>query len=218
MSAIHSEGVGRPVGARRLSRDLEELLERAGGRSLTFSELQEILGGRGFALFILLLSLPFSSPVTIPGLSVPFGVVILGMGLRIAVGRKPELPRFILRRQLKYSILNAIVLVGLGLCRRTEAFVRPRWEFLQSGPGMRNLIGIGVASGGFLLCLPFPPIIPFSNTVPALGVVFLAAGMIERDGVLVLMGYAASVLAWVYLTWMVLMVGGGIQKMLGWFA
>ena len=64
-------------------------------------ELEHKLQGRGFALFILLLSIPFCFPVAIPMLSIPFGIVIMFLGIRIALGRKPKLPDFILNKEIK---------------------------------------------------------------------------------------------------------------------
>jgi hypothetical protein len=44
-----------------------------------------------------------------------------------------------------------------------------------------------------LLLLPLP--IPFSNTIPAWGVMLVAGGLLERDGCFILAGYVATVLA-----------------------
>ena len=203
--------VEAPVPARRLSTDLKDLLREAGGRSLSLRELEEILQGRGFALMILLLALPFAFPIAIPGLSIPFGIVILFMGLRIAMGRKPALPEFILSRQVKYALLERIVNLGLKICSRMEKVVRPRMHFLQRWPGMTNLIGAGIASGGLLLCLPLPPLIPFSNTIPAVAILMLTAGMVERDGLLVLAGHFANLAAWIYFAVMFIIVGDGLR-------
>jgi hypothetical protein len=200
-----------PPPPRRLSTDLQELLDAAQGRSLSLRELEEILQGRAFALFILLLALPFCFPIAIPGLSIPFGVVIMFMGLRIAMGRKPALPQFILRREVKYALLEKIVKLGLRLCAKMERIIRPRMHFLQRWPGMINLIGAGIASGGLLLCLPLPPFIPFSNTIPAVAILLLTAGMVERDGLLVLFGHLANISAWIYFIIMFMMVGNGLQ-------
>jgi hypothetical protein len=208
-----------PVPPRRLSTDLKDLLREAAGRSLSLRELEEILQGRGFALIILLLALPFAFPIAIPGLSIPFGVVILFMGLRIAMGRKPALPEFILRRQVKYALLERIVHLGLKFCSRMEKVVRQRMHFIQRWPGMTNLIGAGIASGGLLLCLPLPPLIPFSNTIPAVAILLLTAGMVERDGLLVLFGHIANVGAWIYFIVMFVVVGDGLRYLahyLGW--
>jgi hypothetical protein len=203
--------------ARRLSVDLHDLLAEANGRSLTLGQLEAILQGRGFALFILLLSLPFLFPIAIPGLSVPFGLVIMFIGVRIGTGRKPALPRFILGRKISYTTLERIVKTGLRLCEKMEKLVKPRMHFLQRSPAMINLIGAGIASGGLLLCLPLPPLIPLSNTIPAASILLLTAGMMERDGLMVLLGYVTNIAAWIYFTVMFLIIGGGIKHLLHYF-
>lgn len=197
--------------ARRLSSDLRDLLRRANGRTLTLGELEDILQGRGFALFILLLSVPSFLPIPIPGQSIPFGIVVMLLGLRVATGRKPSLPRLVLHYQLKHSTLEAMVNFGLKLCTQMEKMVRPRMHFLQRWPGMLNLIGIGIASGGFQLLLPLPPLIPFSNFIPALSVVLLTAGLTERDGLMVLVGYVVNVAAWIYFCVMFAFAGEGVR-------
>jgi hypothetical protein len=202
---------------RRLSTDLRELREEAAGRSLTIGELEQILQGRGFALFILLFSLPFCTPIALPMLSIPFGVVIMFLGLRIAFGRKPSLPAFILSKRVDYAILDRIIIVGLKLCKWMEKVARPRMHFLQRWPGMINLIGFGIASGGLQLLLPLPPLIPLSNTLPAISVVLLTAGLIERDGVFVVCGYILNIASWIYFGVMFAVLGGGIRHIFHWF-
>ena len=119
------------VPPRRLSDDLRELLREASGRTMTFGELEEILQGRGFGMFLLLLALPFTFPIAIPGLSIPFGIVIMLVGLRIALGRKPSLPDFIPRRAIKPSVLEKIIRLGLKLSTKLEKVAKPRMHFLQ---------------------------------------------------------------------------------------
>jgi hypothetical protein len=198
---------------RRLSEDLDELLRMAAGRSVTIGELEEILKGRGFALFLMILALPFATPIAIPGMSVPFGIVIIILGTRILLGMKPSLPGFILRRVVPYKMLEKIVGFGLKLCRKMEKLVRPRMHFLQRWPGMINLIGLAIASGGFLLSLPLPPLIPFSNTIPAVSVILLTAGLMERDGLLVLFGHLLNLAGWVYFIIMFRLAGHGAAKL-----
>lgn len=188
-----------PTGApRRLSEDFRELLRDSAGRAVTLGELESRLKGRGFALFILIMSLPFCFPVAVPGLSIPFGIVILLLGLRIALGHKPNLPGFILRKELSYATLEKIVKFGLKICGAIEKVARPRMHFLRKSSFAVNLIGIGLASGGLQLLLPLPPLVPLSNTIPAVSVVLLTAGLVERDGVFVLAGYVVNLTAWIY--------------------
>lgn len=198
----------------RLSTDLREVLHLADGRDLTIAELEKILQGRGFALFILLFALPFCLPVSIPGTSVAFGVVIMFIGLRIACGRKPDLPKFIVDRQVSHKNLERIVKLGLKLCTWVERVSRPRMEFLRRWPGMINLIGLGIASGGLQLLLPLPPLIPLSNTIPAISIVLLTVGLIERDGVFVLAGYFVNIAGWIYFGVMFALAGEGVRHLL----
>ncbi len=194
---ILQPAIGQPEPPpRRLSEDLHDLLRETRGHAITIGELEQILKGRGFALFLLLFSLPFAFPIPVPGLSVPFGIVITILGSRIMLGMKPSLPGFIMRRELSPGLLEKTVGFGLKLSRLMEKVVRPRMNFLQRWPGMINLIGLAITSNGLLLSLPLP--IPFSNSIPAISVILLTAGLMERDGLLVLLGHVLHIVAWVY--------------------
>lgn len=184
----------------RLSADLERLLSESQGEALTLGDIEQRLRGRGFALLTMLLAVPFVIP-NLPGLSSPFGLAIMLMGVRILAGRTPWLPRFVLRRTLSPAVTEKVLRVLLRLANWMERFVRPRMQFIQHWPGMRNLIGFGIAAGGLSLLLPLP--LPLSNTFPAVSVLLLAAGMMERDGLCVLLGYTVGLL--------------GLAYLLGWF-
>lgn len=206
-----------PAAPRRLSDDLRLLERESAGRTLTIGELEIVLQGRGLTLLILLMALPFCMPFAIPGLSIPFGVVIVLIGLRIVFGQKPALPKRILKTKVKAEILAKIVSIGLKLCVRLEKLARPRMSFMRTLPGMTNLIGIGLTSGGIQLLLPLPPLIPLSNTIPAVSVVLLTVGMIERDGVFVLLGFAVNLFAWAYFIFMFVMGVEGMRMIGRWF-
>ena len=206
--------VVKTMPASRLSSDLAALRARSAGQSLTVNELEKALKGRGFAMLLLLLALPFCF-IPIPGLSTPFGIAVLLIGVRISLGQKPWLPQFIRRKSISPGRL-AKLLEGAGkFARLMEKFVRPRMHFLQRWPGMMNLIGLGIASGGLLLLLPLP--IPFTNTIPAWAVVGLAAGMMERDGLLVLLGYFMTLVSWAYVGLVWLLGVKGVQKLFDFF-
>ena len=180
---------------RRLSADLRALLHEADGRTVTVERIEEILKGRGVAMLILLLSAPFIVPA--PGLSTPFGVGICLLGLRIAIGGRSALPGFIRHKEVKFATLERVVNCVVRVVSKLEKRIRPRMRFMREHPRMVNLIGVGIISGGFVLSLPLP--IPLSNLFPALSIMCLAAGLMERDGLLVLWGYVMGVLSWVYL-------------------
>jgi hypothetical protein len=203
--------------AQRLSEAFRELLRETAGRAVTLGELEQRLQGRGFALFILILSLPFCFPVSIPGLSIPFGVVILLLGVRIALGHKPDLPKFILQREISHATLDKIVNLGIKVSTRIERIAKPRMKFLRRSRLAINCIGVGLASGGLQLLLPLPPLVPLSNTIPAISIVLLTAGLVERDGAFVLSGYLVNIVAWVYFALMGAALSQAIHIVMHWF-
>jgi hypothetical protein len=69
-----------------------------------------------------------------------------------------------------------------------EVLLRPRLDFLHEQWVYRRIAGTLILVSGFLLLLPLP--IPLSNSLPALTVVLLDAGAMERDGIFFLGGCA----------------------------
>jgi len=186
----------------RLSEDLQALLDEAQGRSMSIGEIESRLKDRGFALLMMLLSAPFLVP-SVPGLSTPFGAALVVMGACLACGRKPWLPGFVLRRELPSETLRKIMRVLIKVVRCVERWATPRMHFLQRWPGMTNLIGLGIASGGIFLFLPI--MVPVMNTLPTISILLLTAGLMERDGLFVLVGYLFGIAAWLYFgAWLLL--------------
>ncbi len=197
---------------RRLSEDIAALLLHE--RSLSIGEIEALLQGRGFALLIMLLAAPFLIP-SVPGLSTPFGAAIILIGACLACGRKPWLPQFVLRRELSLEMLRKILGVLIKLLRQMERLTKSRLPFLHSGPGMVNLIGLGIASGGIFLFLPI--MVPVMNTLPTLSILFLTAGMMERDGLFVLLGHLFGAAAWIYFGAWLLLGKAGVDFLQGMF-
>jgi hypothetical protein len=80
---------------------------------------------------------------------------------------------------------------------------------------MLRLIGLGIVIAGLGLMLPLP--IPFSNSIPALAVVLLAVGMLEKDGLCVLLGHLTAVASWVFIGLTSALAVGGFQRLLDFF-
>jgi hypothetical protein len=198
----------------RLSADLEALHTRMKDRSLTLGELKQALKDRGSAMLLVLLALPFCF-VAIPGLSMPFGIAIGCIGACMAIGREPWLPRFIMHRRLSTAWSNHLLTGAIKVARKLESFVRPRLDFLHAGPTMLRLIGLGVVIASLGLMLPLP--IPFSNSIPAWAVVLLAIGLMEKDGLCVLLGHLTVVATWVFIGLTSMFAIGGFQRLFEFF-
>lgn len=191
-------GQAPPVDEPRISEALESLLQIAPGRPLALRTVVEHLRFRGLPALVVLLCIPFLLPVSLPGLSMPFGIAIALCGLRMGIGRGFWLPQFILRRELSPEFLAKIVGGAAAFYRRIERWVKPRMHFLQRWPGMMNLLGFMIMIGGILLSLPIPPPFPLTNTIPGLAVIFMALGLMERDGVCIIIGYALALIGGCY--------------------
>ncbi len=182
--------------AAKLSADLRAFLDaHANHEPVTLAQVERALAGRGFALMIAFMALPFCV-VPIPGLSTPFGAAIALMGFRLALGQRPWLPRFIVNHRMEGKRLRRVLSAGVRWSERLERFIRPRFGFME-WPVTRRLIGLCIAYCGFILFLPLP--IPLSNTFPAFALVLLSLGLMERDGALVLGGFAGALLGSAYI-------------------
>jgi hypothetical protein len=204
--------VGTTDATERLSDALRRLLNEADGRPLMIREMVEILPGRGLQFIVILLCLPFLTPVTVPGISMPFGLAIALCGVRIAFGRKPWLPAFILDRRISYPTLKRTVLFGCKIYEKVEKVIRPRLAFFLAGPGMGMVIGLAIALSGIFLSLPIPPPFPLTNTIPGFAIILLSLGLMERDGGLILCGYVLTGISAIYVTLIGLLGKAGVDQ------
>ena len=176
---------------RKLSEELAELRTRAGERAVTMREVLYVLGGRGYLLLVLLLALPFTTPIPLPGLSTPFGLAIGLIALRLSLGQRPLLSKNLQRRELPAGFISRLFSLAEKVLRFLEKFLRPRVTFLTDTPRLVQLHALLMLLAAVALLLPLP--IPFTNSFPAWTILLLAAGLLERDGVFILAGYVVFV-------------------------
>lgn len=172
----------------KFSQELRRLAEQFADRPARLSEILAATQGRGFNLLLLVIGLPFLTPIPLPGLSTPLGFVVLLIGARLALGHRPWLPEKILHRQLPARFITKLLGAASRMVRGLEVLLRPRLDFLHEQWIYRRIAGTLIMISGLLLLLPLP--IPLSNSLPALTVVLLAAGAMERDGIFFLAGCA----------------------------
>lgn len=175
-----------------LANSLEE-----GGR-VTLNQILERTQGRGVLLVQLVICLPFITPIPLPGVSTLFGAALIWLSLSGLGNPSGALPKFIGERPIAASLLQKVLRASGRMVRLLEKMIRPRHgEWMESGISRRwhSLI---FTSLGAILMLPFPPLVPFTNALPAYGVIFIAASLMERDGVMIWIGYFFGLLGTVY--------------------
>jgi hypothetical protein len=172
---------------------LSEIIQMLPAEGVTLQTLLEWLGERGLLVFCMVLTLPFLLPVSIPGTSTPFGLLIMLNALGLAMQKPPWLPARLMNRRIATHQLVPMLEKGAQLFARLEKLIRPRLLMLthRASIGRLNVLLLGFS--GLLLTAPLP--LPFSNTLPAYGVLFLAIGNLERDGYAVLAGYLMVLLS-----------------------
>src|ERR1700733_599442 len=105
-----------------LSTDLATLHARGKDKPLTLGELKHALKGRGPAMLLILLALPFCF-VAIPGLSMPFLIAISLIGSCLVSWRGPWLRRSVMIRRLSSDRSDQFLVVAIKVARRLEKFV-----------------------------------------------------------------------------------------------
>lgn len=194
---------------------LERTAAALGSGQVTLRQLLQEVGDHGPLLLCAILTIPFLLPVSIPGVSTVFGLAIILLGIGVAANRLPWLPRIIMDRGMDADKLKGVLERGIGLVERIETVIRKRMEGLTRGALMNRLNGLAIVAAGVLLMFPLG-LVPFSNTLPAFAILFLAVGMSQRDGVFVLAGYGMLVATVVYFTilgWLVFVAGRGLATL-----
>lgn len=195
---------------------LHETADLIQGETITLRQLLELIGEQGLLLFCMFLTLPFLLPVSIPGVSTAFGIVIVLIGIGVALNRVPWLPRPLMNRHFPCNQLIPLLKKGAHWFERIDRLIRPRVLILTHGPTINRLNGFILVFGALLLMVPLG-LIPLSNTLPALAILFLAAGMLQRDGYFILAGYgmvAATVVYFGGLALMTVMAGHSLHELL----
>ncbi len=182
---------------RRLSIALRGIAAKVPPDGLTLGQLLEQLGEQGLLLLCIILTLPNLSPVTIPGVSTVFGAAITLIGVGVLFNRVPWLPKRVVTHHVQREHLLTVFDKGTKLFERIERLVKPRILVLTHGATINRLNGVMLVAAGLLLVAPLS-LIPFSNPLPAAAALFLAVGILQRDGLAIILGWLMVLVTTVY--------------------
>lgn len=177
----------REAGTRAL---LDALLEGDEQQALDFNAIMQGLGRRAFGMLLFMATLPAFIPIPIGGiLSGPL-VVLLAVQLLIGL-RRPWLPGFVARRGPKRHTLAHFEKLAAPWLTRLERLVRPRLAGMLDDRLASIVTGLLLLLLGVLLSLP----IPFTNYLLGGLILLFALALLERDGAMMLVAWAAGVIA-----------------------
>lgn len=182
---------------KNLQQSLEGIFKAAEDSPLTLEKILEMLSGRGKALIALFLSLPFCLPIALPGLSTLLGLAIVIVGLRIAFGHNAWLPARLLKKSISQNALKKAVSKGMWIVKKLQKLTHPRLEIFCN---QKIVHGSLIAFLGLFLALPLP--IPLTNLLAAWPIFFISLGLLEDDGLFVMLGYAILLICTgAFVTW-----------------
>lgn len=174
---------------RSFSGELQAALERFEQQPLSVGAFLASVNGRSIHLLLVLLALPFLTPLPLPGFSIPFGLVAVILGESLVTNRPLRLPGRIRDGKFPAAALAKFIRAARGLVRLLEAITRPRGRFMRHHVVIRRLAGVQIALCGALLIVPLP--IPFGNFLPAATILLLSVAEMARDGLLFIGGCLA---------------------------
>jgi len=197
------------------ARPFSQVIEDLGAKSepdLKLGELIDAFGERAFGALMLFFGLMNIAIGIIPGTTTILGAPLLLMGIQLMI-RQDQLwlPRWALKRSIERHTYREGVAKVLPRLKTVERLSRPRMAVMTSDLG-EMFIGIATLLLSIILVLP----IWGGNLVPALIISTFGFGLMQRDGLVVLIGWAgvAGVCLFIWLAWS--LVSQAIGPLLQW--
>lgn len=166
-----------------ISERLTRLAGEATGQPVSLAWILHQLHERAFGLFLLVLALPCCIPF-LYGVPQVVALPLMFVSAQILIGRNtPWLPARLAARTVSAEALTNLAARAGPWLRRIELFSRPRLGLLTRAPADR-FVGLCLVLFSASILVPLPA----TNTVPGFAVVLVSMGLLQRDGILVILG------------------------------
>ncbi len=178
----------------KLSTTIEKILKDSADQSVTVGDLMDLTKGQGFGIAAGFLTLPMLIPWPVPvaGFSTLMGAGIAILGIQLALGYpQPVLPRRVARFSLSPQMSQRLLKYLSRVLHPLERLAKPRLTQVSRHRSLRRITGLCMSWNAVLLGLPLP--IPLTNLIPAYTILFMVIGLLELDGLLILIGHAMTI-------------------------
>jgi hypothetical protein len=166
-----------------ISDRLDQLAADAQDEAVTLDWVLRQLHERAFGLFLLVLALPCCIPF-LYGIPQIVALPLMFVSAQIFLGRSvPWLPSRLAARSVSSADLRSLAQRAGPWLRRIESVSRPRLSVLTRAP-LDHIVGAALMLFSASILVPLPG----TNTVPGIAVVAVAMGLLQRDGILVILG------------------------------
>lgn len=159
----------------------------------TLAEIIALLGKRSFGIVLVLFGLPNLLPI--PGLPMLCGVIVGVVAFQMLLGKESlVLPGWLANRKVSRRDLQRVLEKAEPTLRWFERIMRPRMLFLTNALA-QQVLGFVVLLLALALMAPIPF---FGGIPPGIAVTLFGLAMTERDGIFVIAGSIATLVALIF--------------------
>jgi hypothetical protein len=175
-----------------LSNMIERVFAPERGPS-TYGQLINEIAEHGMAVVLILFALPSALPLPAAGYSTVLSIPLFMIGFRFILGYNTLwLPNTLQNKTFNPEQFSRKLVRGmLRLIQLVEHFSKPRLVPFVRSQGIYRLLGILIIALAFSMLLP----IPGTNTAPAFGIFLIGFALLEDDGIMLIVGILASLVA-----------------------
>lgn len=171
---------------------LDHLDDKVEGEKLTFGEILESFGDRGYGPLLLAAAIIELLPTgAIPGVPTILAVVVIIIAGQLAAGRSaPWVPKKLRSKGFSEDKFSKAREKIRPFTRKLDKVIKPRLSQFSTPIAARLVGGVCV-----LLAMTMPPleVVPFASSVPAGAIGLFGVGLSARDGLIILLGLILAV-------------------------
>jgi hypothetical protein len=196
-----------PTRTSALLRDFASTVAR---ERVTVGEIVAALGDRGLGVLIAIFAIPNMLPSAVPFGNTLFGIFPLIFAIHLVCGfDRLMLPAFIADRSIPAGSFKALVPRVAAVLSWFERLLRPRFPGV-TGLNIERVVGALCVVLALITMVP----IPFAHNLPAVALVLIGLGLIERDGLAIVIGAAIGVIGTVLYALVLVGLASGLRFLL----
>jgi hypothetical protein len=187
--SLHLDHVDSAEGADRLSAILSAIAEAQDRDRISIGDLLQALRRRALGALMFIFAVITALPMP-PGVSAVVGAPLVFLTAQLMLGMNAWLPRIITDRSLSRVDFARVVKTASPWLAKAEGIMRPRLQFLAHRPAV-HAVGFIAFIMALILLLP----IPGGNMAPSVAICIMALGVLERDGLWVIIGVLTGIVS-----------------------
>ena len=153
--------------------------------AMTVGEIKNALHERGFGILMAIAAFPICIPLPVPpGYTTIFSIPLFIFSIQMVLGMQAHwLTARIEKKYVKRSSVEKLIAKANPWLKKIEERMQPRMTYISVHTWERI---IGIFSFVFAVAVALP--IPLVNFPPGLGILVMSLGLLNRDGVTILIG------------------------------